>query len=91
LIAQRKYREALAELDEALRLEPGVAQALNARGFAYFMLKEYANALKDLDAALERNPNYANALQIRAQTRKAAGDPQGAAEDAARLRELSKK
>jgi len=88
LLNQRKFGEAVAELNEAIRLKPDLAQAWNARGFTYFMQKDYGNALKDLDEAIRLKPDYQNAYQNRSQVRKAVGDAKGGAEDQARAREM---
>jgi tetratricopeptide (TPR) repeat protein len=89
LLNQRKYSEAIAELSAAIRLQPKFPQALNARGFAYYLVKKYLLALTDLDQAILYDANYTNAYQNRALVRTAAGDTQGAALDTAKVRELN--
>jgi tetratricopeptide (TPR) repeat protein len=83
---QGKYKDAVVELTEAIRLDPNLALAYNARGFVYYLLHDYKQALTDLDAAIKLNPKYRNAYQNRALTRRVAGDAQGAAEDDARAK-----
>ena len=73
LSAAGRYREAIVELTEALRLAPDFALAFNARGFARFKLHDWAGAIKDLDQAILLNPKYANAYRIRAVARKSMG------------------
>ncbi len=68
-----RYREAIVELTEAIRLAPDFALAYNARGFALVMLREWAPAIADLDHAILLNPGYRNAYEIRAVARKASG------------------
>jgi hypothetical protein len=80
-LAAGRYQEALAELSEAIRLAPDYALAYNARGFAWYMLRNFTSALADLDRAIKLNPNYANAYRNRAVVRKAAGDRSGAEAD----------
>ena len=75
------YRGAIAELGEAIRLAPDFALAYNARGYAWFLLRDYAAAIEDLSQAIRLNPNYANAHQLRGLAKKASGDLSGAAED----------
>jgi Carboxypeptidase regulatory-like domain len=76
-----RYREAIVELTEALRIAPDFALAFNARGFAEVMLHDWARAIEDLNQAIRLNPAYANAYYIRAIARRAAGDAPGAAAD----------
>jgi Tfp pilus assembly protein PilF len=60
--------------------------AFNARGFAYFLVKDYPHAVADLTEAIRLNPLYQNAYQIRALTYRAMGDSKKAKEDEARAR-----
>jgi tetratricopeptide (TPR) repeat protein len=91
LLNQSKYAEAIAELTEAIRLQPKFPLALNARGFAYYLTKKVPLALADFDQAILFDANYINAYQNRAKARTAAGDTQGAAEDNAKVHELTEK
>jgi len=76
-----QYKEAIAELSEAIRLAPEYAPAYNARGFAWYRLYDFSSALQDLDRAIELNPTYANAYHNRGVVRKAAGDLSGSDAD----------
>ncbi len=84
-----RYREAIVELTEALRIAPDFALAFNARGFAWFMLHDWGSAIADLNKAILLNPNYGNAYHIRATAKKATGDTPGAAADLKRAEELA--
>ena len=64
-IYARQEAKGIDELNEAIRLKPDFAQAFNARGFAWLLLREYPKAIADFDAALRISPNYANALHNR--------------------------
>ncbi len=88
LTNEGRYREAVVELTEALRMEPNFTLALNARGFALFMLHEWARAIDDLNQAIRLNPKYANAYHNRAIARTNIGDAAGAAEDLKRAQAL---
>jgi hypothetical protein len=87
--AAQRYREAVAELTEAIRLAPDFAMAFNARGFAMFKLHEPANAIEDLDHAILLDPGYANAYRIRAVAKDSIGDAAGAAVDFEKSRQLA--
>lgn len=87
---QGRYREAIVELTEALRIAPDFVLAFNARGFALVMLHEWARAIQDLDQAIRLNPSYGNAYEIRAIARRNIGDAPGAAADIRRSQQLLK-
>ena len=87
---QGKYQQAVAELSEAIRLQPNFTLALNARGFSYYLLRDYTKALADLDEAIRLDPKYVNAYQNRALARRAAGDTKGSTEDSVRARDLNR-
>ena len=84
-----RYREAIVELTEAIRIAPDFALAFNARGFALVMLHESARAIADLNKAILLNPTYGNAYFIRAIARRTIGDAPGAAADLKRSQQLS--
>ena len=88
LLQEGRYQEAIEPLTEALKLDPSLSLAFNARGFAYFRLKQYPQALADFDQAIRLNRSYVNAYINRSVTRRAAGDKAGADADQAKAREL---
>jgi len=80
-IQAEKFPEALAELTQAIQLDPKASRAYNARGYAYLRQRDYQHALADFTDAIRLDPKYANAYQNRSLTRKALGDAAGAEED----------
>ena len=84
-----RYREAIAELNEALRIAPDFAQALNARGFALLKLHDSPHAIEDLNKAILLKPNYADAYHIRGVAWRTIGDTARAAADLKRAEELA--
>jgi tetratricopeptide (TPR) repeat protein len=90
LLNQRKFHEAIEELNEAIRQQPDFALAYNARGFAYYLMHDYPPALADFDQAIRLNPKYPNAYLNRSRARKASGDAAGSTADAAKAREFLK-
>ncbi len=65
LESEEKWREAIAEYDEAIRLEPYLAPAYNNRGNAYGRLGQIERAFRDYDEAIRLNPYYAVAYSNR--------------------------
>ena len=64
------YDEALAELTQAIELDPNLAQAHYARGAIYWReLNDYGRAVRDFSSALALDPRIANAYLNRALSR----------------------
>jgi len=80
LINQRRYEESLAELDQALQLDPGMAVARVARGSSYIALSKYDAAVKDYAAAHEADPALAAPLFGLAEAYRGLGDNTKAAD-----------
>ncbi len=57
----KRYEEALAAYDQAIRLDPNYAGAYNGRGIALGELKRYEEALAAFDQAIRLAPNYIGA------------------------------
>jgi TPR repeat len=53
---------AIADYDQATRLNPDDAPAYNNRGFAHAIKKNYDHAIADYDQAIHLNPHYARAF-----------------------------
>ena len=60
-LRQYRFQEAIAELDEAIRLKPEDFLAYSDRGLAYFRLGSPKRAIDDLEEAIRLNPKYAHA------------------------------
>jgi len=58
-----RWQEAIAEYDEAIRLNPQYAEAYNDRGIAYCNLGEHQRAIEDLNEAIRLDPQLALLLQ----------------------------
>jgi tetratricopeptide (TPR) repeat protein len=88
LTKEGRYREAIVELTEAVRIAPDFALAFNARGYVRVLLRDWAGAVADLNRAILLNPAYGNAYQLRAVARRAIGDAPGAASDLKKSQQL---
>ncbi len=58
--------EAIADFNEAIRINPGAADFYQNRGEARFILENFEAAIKDYDQAIQLNPDYAEAYGSRA-------------------------
>jgi Tfp pilus assembly protein PilF len=65
LLASRKYDLAIADFDQAIRLEPKLAKRYYNRGVAHFEASQDKLALADFDEALRLDPADRLALQAR--------------------------
>lgn len=57
-----EHKRSLACFEEALRFDPGLADALLNKGYALANLGRHGEAIEAYDAALEVRPDYADAL-----------------------------
>src|SRR5260370_42647 len=80
LINQKKYPEALAELDRALTANPKFAVAFVARGSADIGMGDYTTAFSDYSAARDADPSLASPLFGLAEAYRGLGQPQKAAD-----------
>jgi tetratricopeptide (TPR) repeat protein len=83
-----EYAAALADLNQALELDPDDVWAIAHRGATYRQMREYPAALADLDRALELKPNYVWAIATRGATYRRIGDFAAALADLDRAIEL---
>ena len=77
LLAQHRFREALAEAERAAAARPGDTWALVAMGDAWLELGDYERAFAAFDRATARRPDAAAYARI-AYGRELTGDPGGA-------------
>ena len=76
-----RWEEAIAEYDEAIRLDLQFALAYNNRGGAYANLGEYQRAIEDFDEAIRLDLQYAVAYSNRGGAYANLGEYQRAMED----------
>ena len=72
--SNKEYDRAIADYDEAIRLDPGYARAFSNRGWAYLRKRDYDRVIADCDEALRLNPKLAPALAIRGSAYREKGD-----------------
>jgi tetratricopeptide (TPR) repeat protein len=82
----QELKEALQDCDEAIRLSPKFAAALDSRAFIHLRLGDARAAIADYDAALKIRPDLASSLFGRGLARRAAGDTMGGDQDIAAAR-----
>ena len=80
LIREKKYQEAVSELDQSLVLRPGYTNALIARGSAKIGLGRYQDAVVDYSAARAAEPARASPLFGLAEAYRGLGQGDKAAE-----------
>ena len=74
-------QRAIADFNEALRINPNDALAYYDRGIVRVRLGEFQGAIADYSEALRINPNSAAAYQNRGVARRESGDKPGAIQD----------
>lgn len=80
-VDQKDENAELADYDEALRINPNNAVALNNRGATYTSKGEYDRAIQDLDLAIKLKPDYARAFRNRGDAYRGKGDREHAIAD----------
>ena len=83
-----KFKEAIADCDEAIRLQPAQAHLYLVRGRARIGLTDLAGAMADLSRAIELRPSFPMNFVQRARARVLAKDEEGAKVDAERALKL---
>jgi tetratricopeptide (TPR) repeat protein len=61
-----EYEKAIADFDEAIRLDPEYFTAYNRRGNLYIVLGDYDRAIEDLNESIRINPQNPEAYAFRA-------------------------
>src|SRR5262245_24420676 len=80
--AKGDFDQAVADFDEAIRLEPkGAAAFLNNRGLARHSMNDYDGAIAGFDEVIRLAPNYALAYYNRANAYRVKGDNDRAISD----------
>jgi tetratricopeptide (TPR) repeat protein len=78
---KRDYDRAIADYDQATRLDPKYKPAYLNRASAWRAKRELDRAIADLDAVIRIDPNAANAYNLRGLIRADKRDPDGAIAD----------
>ncbi len=68
-IQLKQLNDALADFDEAIRINPNYAGVYNNRGGVKLLLGETNKAIMDFDEAIRINPEFINAYTNRAQAK----------------------
>jgi hypothetical protein len=76
-----KVRDAIANYNESIALNPGYAESYNNRGVAFFNAGDAASALLDLNNAIQLDPKRPKPYDNRASAEASAGDFKGAIND----------
>jgi tetratricopeptide (TPR) repeat protein len=75
------YQGAIADYNEAIRLQPDLANAYKSRGNAKYRLGDKQGAIQDYNEAIRLQPDFANAYSNRGIAKSDLGDKQGAIVD----------
>jgi len=86
---KRELDRAIADYDQAIRLNPNFAMAFHNRGIAYYFQKDFDRAIADYDQAIQLNANDVHAYKNRGLAKQAKGDSAGSDSDIARAKQLS--
>ena len=82
------FARAIADFDQAIRLDPAYADAFNNRGVAYAGKGDPAHAVADFDRAVQIDPHYAIAIFNRGLAYRAMGREAEAARDFAAAKQV---
>lgn len=90
-VKEFKFRPALENLDQTLRLDSKYANGYVAHGAINYILGDLPSAEEDFSNALKYDPNNANAYYLRGKTLEALGKPLDAERDFAQAKKLKVK
>jgi tetratricopeptide (TPR) repeat protein len=85
---KKDHEHALADQDQAIKIDPKNPAPYNNRGNAYAAKGDYAKAIADFDQAIKLNPKYAEAFFNRGLAKRRKGDTASAEEDIAQAKTL---
>jgi tetratricopeptide (TPR) repeat protein len=85
---QRRYADALADLNRVIEADPGRVSAIGSRGEAYRLTGRHREARADFDRAIDLDPGYAWALGSRGRVHRATGHHEEALADFSRAIDL---
>src|SRR5262249_885700 len=79
---------AIADNDQAIRLDPNFAVAFYNRGIACYFQKDFDRAIADYDQAIQFKANNVHAYNNRGSAKRAKGDSAGSDADIAKAKRL---
>jgi tetratricopeptide (TPR) repeat protein len=85
---KKEFDKAIADHDQAIKVDPKNWAAYNNRGNAYAGKGDYDHAIADYDTAVKLNPKYAEAFYNRGLAKRKKGDATAADADIAQAKEL---
>ena len=85
---KKEFDKAIADHDQAIKIDPKNWAAFNNRGNAYAGKRDYDHAIADYDAAVKLNPKYAEAFYNRGLAKRNKGDVTAGDADIAQAKEL---
>ena len=77
----RRFKLALADFDESIKLNPNYVKALMTRGYIYLELGDAQRALSDFSQVISLNPEYSAAYYFRGSVKSKSGDLTGSLAD----------
>ncbi len=86
----KDYQGAIADFNQAIKLDPNFASAYFNRGLAKYELKDYEGEIADYNMAIKLDSNYANAYNNRGVAHKNLGNKTQAISDFQKAAELYK-